>query len=314
MKKASLVFIAAVSLISGAFLYFNLENEKINLTSEYAEETNINSRRSDISERKIAAKTLASEFTRPKPLLKMEVGLKDDLSKKSNSGNLSSPNSVSYEVEEDGLVTVDGDIVLGAANEGSVMMGRADAAELQLWSDAKVPFFIQGDLEHPELVIKALAMFVDTPIQFLPYQGEEDVLVFQAASAGCKSYLGKIGGKQPIWISPGCGVSEIAHEIMHALGFIHEQNRTDRDGYVDIRWEDIIESKKINFELFPFSLMKVSGKAQFDFKSIMLYPPTTFTKNGRPTILPIDANNEIAPSHGTLSSGDLLRLSAAYSK
>lgn len=311
MKKGLVIFILVASLVTGIISYFQLETKKKFAIEAELETINMENNKKDGFRAQVPIRTVASQVDiELREASNADKGA-DTRAVQSASKKESSEDTVQYEVEDDGLVTVDGDIVLGAAHDGSVARGQTDSPELNLWPDGKVPFFIQGDLEQPERVIKALAMFVDSPIQFHPYQGEEDVLVFQTAPSGCKSYLGKIGGKQPVWISPQCGVSEVAHEIMHALGFIHEQNRSDRDAYVNIQWNNIIESKKINFELFPFALMKVSGKAQFDFHSIMLYPPTTFTKNGQETIVPIDSKNEISRANN-LSAGDLLRLSSAY--
>ena len=52
------------------------------------------------------------------------------------------------------------------------------------------------------------------------------------------------GGEQQISIGNGCEHHGIAmHEIMHALGFFHEQSRRDRDNYIKVHFENIPTGK-----------------------------------------------------------------------
>lgn len=54
----------------------------------------------------------------------------------------------------------------------------------------------------------------------------------------CFSSVGKQEAGQILSLGPGCDhKAVIEHELLHALGFYHEQSRTDRDDYVDI-WLD----------------------------------------------------------------------------
>lgn len=111
-----------------------------------------------------------------------------------------------------------------------------------------------------------------------------------------------------MWVGPGCGPKEIAHEIMHAVGFIHEQNRADRDSFVEILWGNIQDSAKVNFEVFPSGFMKLNGLGAFDYESLMLYPAKMFSKDGfLETMRSRQEGAAIRPSSG-LSSGDILRL------
>ncbi|MEK2689477.1 M12 family metallopeptidase [Bdellovibrio sp. GT3] len=211
---------------------------------------------------------------------------------------------------EDGVAVIEGDIVLGEPRPGQKYQGFTQP--LMLWPNGVVPFFIQGDVENPTRIIQAMAEFVDSGISFVPYIDQEDVLVFQNGTGNCKSYVGRIGGKQPLWVAPGCGTKEITHEIMHALGFIHEQNRNDRDAFIDIQWANIDENAKVNFEKFPIEMMKANGLGAFDYQSLMLYPPSMYSKNGE-TMRSLQQGKSISPSY-SLSTGDLLRLNQLSKK
>lgn len=58
----------------------------------------------------------------------------------------------------------------------------------------------------------------------------------------CWSFLGQTGGNQILSLqTPGCMRSGVAaHELMQALGFVHEQSRSDRDNYITIVWKNIM--------------------------------------------------------------------------
>lgn len=57
--------------------------------------------------------------------------------------------------------------------------------------------------------------------------------------------MGRSGDKQLVSLQKfGCirhGI--IQHELLHALGFYHEHTRTDRDKYIKINWDNIIDRK-----------------------------------------------------------------------
>jgi hypothetical protein len=210
------------------------------------------------------------------------------------------------------MYIVQGDIVAGGVvpGENPPEDGRVEMDPLRLWPNV-IPYHIQPDVPNKERILEALKMFEGTAVQFVPENGETDVLVFEQGEKHCWSYLGKASGKQPIWISPLCSSSDIAHEIMHALGFVHEQNRSDRDNYIDVHPENIEDEYVFNFEKLPQEYMRVSGSLEFDYQSLMMYPPWMFAKGGRNTMEPKQRDKLIDPQP-RLSTGDIERLNRAY--
>lgn len=99
---------------------------------------------------------------------------------------------------------------------------------------------------------------------------------------GCWSMIGRRGGSQRMSLPSGCmRHGTIMHEMIHALGFFHEQSRTDRDNYVNIHWNNIIPGHQHNFN-------RETGITSFGVpynpRSIMHYRSRDFSRNGQPTI------------------------------
>ena len=65
----------------------------------------------------------------------------------------------------------------------------------------------------------------------------------------CSSYIGRHGkGGQSVLLNDAClDKGTVLHELMHAAGFWHEQSRSDRNDFVKIHWDNIIEGL-INLE------------------------------------------------------------------
>jgi hypothetical protein len=205
------------------------------------------------------------------------------------------------------------DIILGTIkNDSSSLSGFVQTPRIYFWN-LPIPYAFEQNFPHPERALEAIQYFNEkTPVRFVPANGEEDLLMFVQGQNHCRSFLGKMGGPQPIFLSPECGSNEILHELMHAIGFIHEQSRSDRDAFVELIWENIEPKEVKQFQRVPDLLMEASGLGEFDFQSIMLYKPTVFSKSPRlPTMRP-KSGHSIAPMTNALSRTDLERLERIY--
>ncbi|XP_063045808.1 hatching enzyme 1.2-like [Engraulis encrasicolus] len=150
-----------------------------------------------------------------------------------------------------------------------------------------------------------------TCVRFIPRSGESAAYISIESRDGCFSSLGRTGGRQVLSLSRrGClyhGI--IQHELNHALGFYHEQTRSDRDQYVKINWQYINPHMVSNFQKARINHLNTP----YDYTSVMHYGRYAFTtQRGRATITPIpNASVRIGQRKG-LSRSDILRINKLY--
>ncbi|GMR40402.1 hypothetical protein PMAYCL1PPCAC_10597, partial [Pristionchus mayeri] len=103
---------------------------------------------------------------------------------------------------------------------------------------------------------------------------------------GCWSYIGNTGAaKQLISIDNGCGiVATVSHEISHALGVDHTQNRKDRDAYVSVNYGAVNADVQHNFAKLSDAQNNNFG-VPYDYGSVMHYGANDFSNNCQPVLV-----------------------------
>lgn len=154
------------------------------------------------------------------------------------------------------------------------------------WPDGLVPYTIDSSTnkEAVTAIRKAMREFHQrTCVKFVPRTNEEDYVEFEG-NLGCFSSIGRQGGKQRISIGEGCEYQgTVMHEMMHALGFFHEQSRSDRDDYIMVLWWNIEPGFEKNFDSYGPDRVD-SAEEPYDFDSLMHYDNRAFSKNGDDTL------------------------------
>ncbi len=226
-------------------------------------------------------------------------------------------NGIKY-VVINGHAIAQGDIVLGKVfADGRITSTTRGLGQSQLvdrWPDGVVPYQFDESITavSKQRSIEAIQHWKDrTGIQFVERSDDnaaqyEDYVNFEP-SAGCASWVGRIGQQQAVWVSDNCTTGSIIHEIGHAIGLFHEHTRPDRDDFITVNWDNIVEGKSFNFDVLNAGIVQLGP---YDYGSIMHYGDFFFSGNNQKTIVVPD--NVRIGQRDALSEGDAESVNQMY--
>ncbi|XP_076018774.1 hatching enzyme 1.2-like [Genypterus blacodes] len=175
-----------------------------------------------------------------------------------------------------------------------------------------VPYVLAGHYTSRErsIIERGLLSFHDvTCIRFVNRGSQRDYLSIQSNN-GCYSYVGRRGNAQTVSLDrSGCIYhNTVQHELLHALGFKHEQCRSDRDQHIRILWENIQSGWEYAFD----KISTLNQNTPYDYNSVMQYHKYGFSGNGKPTMVPIPNPNVQFGTGTQMSQNDIARVNRLY--
>lgn len=222
----------------------------------------------------------------------------------------------------DGRMMFDGDIVLDHVTQEIPMVNNFGATldYLQFrWPLVgkvyQIAYMIDpasGDVANINSAISTYNSLLTDVIQWVPLTTQTDYVDFDltdtSGSGEGFSNIGRSGGKQIIGGATNCTVATLLHEMGHATGFWHEQERPDRNNYVTLNFSNMITTTYSNSQIQIDDMQPVT---LYDWSSIMEYFPDNFSKNGQTVIESIPAGMPLANTVG-YSASDIDAIKRLY--
>ncbi|XP_066926165.1 uncharacterized protein [Clytia hemisphaerica] len=135
--------------------------------------------------------------------------------------------------------------------------------------------------------------------------------------AGCHSGIGRSyyydSKSTDVSLGNGCVViSIIVHELLHSLGFFHEQSRTDRDSYLQIYLSKVDKGWHSNFDKNEVGMEAYHG-TPYDLRSIMQYGKSTFRKaSASGNVMESKGDPDAPIGNSDMSDWDITELNRRY--
>jgi len=145
-----------------------------------------------------------------------------------------------------------------------VSNGTITAAKMQQFRDGVAEWAAFANLHFNEFTGTPPANFVT-------------VQEMAGSEGGFSSSVGMAGGEQFVQFGPNSwNRGTVCHEVGHAIGFYHEQQRDDRDTYVVILTQNIVPGAEGNFAKLPGGSV---AEGAYDFYSVMHYARNALSRD-----------------------------------
>ena len=199
------------------------------------------------------------------------------------------PVSVRYSLEH-GLAIMEGDIILGSEAQLSTLGPQANLVRDRAyrWPGGVIPYRLDASVsaEGRANFTEAVKRWEHrTAFRFVSWTGQKDFVTFTRGNAehACFSAVGRRGGEQFVYLtaSGSCSLRTLVHELGHTVGLWHEQSRNDRDAWLKINYDNIVDGQAYNFDKTG-AVGKAEGR--YDYCSVMHYGAYAFSKDALPTL------------------------------
>ncbi|XP_055342329.1 astacin-like metalloendopeptidase [Paramacrobiotus metropolitanus] len=183
-----------------------------------------------------------------------------------------------------------------------------------------IPYALQGFNAHEQQILESnlqtIERLTSDCVRFRERRSEQEFIKIQRSTgfpAICQAGIGRHAGRPtPVRLHSQCltpGI--IQHEILHALGFLHEHSRPDRDEYISIVAGNMrSEIRESDYQKMP--KMATFG-LPYDTESIMHYGNEVSRSPDKPAIVSkrTPPPRWMGQDHG-LSPLDMAKIRAAY--
>ena len=185
----------------------------------------------------------------------------------------------------------------------------AEGLPLQRWPGGVVPIAFNANVSvgNQALFFQACQWWAVANIACIARTNEQNFIEVIDGRVN-QSFVGMVGGSQPLVLFNWGIAGIIAHEIGHALGLVHEHQRMDRSTFVKVNLGNVQQGTENNFVI-----LSTETRSAYDFASIMHYHPTAFSRNGNPTIQAVDPGNDaLMGNRARLSERDIVTAMRMY--